>query len=120
MLEARTCEWCCFQAHQHVVIPHVVGHLCFLQGSEDHSEGGETLSFPLLPLCLLLLSFSFSISFKVNLSDCHNVIVFLAPSVVSLSLPHTPTCSERTPRRVFLGKRDTWDSGKDSLKDKAL
>ncbi|PKU28307.1 hypothetical protein llap_21389 [Limosa lapponica baueri] len=36
---------------------------------------------PRLPLCLLLLSFPFSFSFKVNLSDCYNVIVFLAPSV---------------------------------------
>lgn len=38
------------------------------------------------PLCRLLLSFPFSFSFKVNLSDCYNVIVFLAPSVVSRSL----------------------------------
>lgn len=31
--------------------------------------------------------FPFSFCFQVNLSDCHNVIVFLAPSVVSQSLP---------------------------------
>lgn len=39
--------------------------------------------FPSASLCLSLLSLPFSFSFKVNLSDCYNVIVFLAPSVVS-------------------------------------
>lgn len=47
---------------------------------------GHLHSSPLFHLCLLLLSFPFSFSFKVNLSDCYNVIVFLAPSVVSQSL----------------------------------
>ena len=54
-----------------------------------HSNGS-----PPFPLCLLLLSFPFSFSFKVNLSDCYNVIVFLAPSVVSRSLAPRLVLSE--------------------------
>jgi len=69
-------------------IPHAAGHLCFLRGSEDHPQSVWPLKRfpPLPPLGLLLLSFPFSFLFKVNLSDCYNVIVFLAPSVVSPSL----------------------------------
>lgn len=100
-------------SHPHFPIPHILGHLCSLQGSKGHSQGLDTQTVvPALPVAPVIPLF---LLFKVNLSDCHNVIVFLAPSVVSQSL--TPGVVLGQLEGVFLGKRGDlgWNKAKQAL-----